>query len=186
LSKESRITFRMVEKWEAERTDWGSKCAKKIREEIERLSKSKLTLKPMGISVEGGYIEDLHVISKHLDYYVFYKGKHIATIEPSCVNYTLEGSQIMPVNYYKGELIKQSQVPVFVIFNMTQELRSLKDQCVWIHGEDVIKCKHWPEPLGGKLQDNYYTNKHDWHRGLRGLVDQILKILKDSKQITLG
>jgi hypothetical protein len=92
----------------------------------------------------------------------------------------------MPVNYYKGQLIKQSRVPVFVIFNMTQELRSLKDQCVWIHGEDVIKCKHWPEPLGGKLQDNYYTNKHDWHRGLRGLVDQILKILKDSKQITLG
>jgi hypothetical protein len=72
LSKsKSPIVFRMVEDWEKERTNWGSKCAKKIREEIERLSKSKLTLKPMGISVEGGYIEDLHVISKHLDYYVF-------------------------------------------------------------------------------------------------------------------
>jgi hypothetical protein len=164
----------MVEDWEKERTDWGSKCAKKIRLEIERLSKGKLKLTYMGAYVEDGYNPDFQGISEHLDYWVEYEGKHIATVEPSCPKYTFAGSRIMPVRFYKGELIKQSDVPVFVVYNMTKEHRNLKDQCVWIHGKDVIKCDHWREELGGKIQDNYYTNKNDWHRGLETLVNELL------------
>ncbi|MDH5694697.1 MAG: hypothetical protein OEZ47_16495, partial [Gammaproteobacteria bacterium] len=172
MGKEFRVIFRL-HAWEKERTNWGSECAKKIRLEIERLSKGKLKLKPVGISVEGGYIEDLHEISQHLDYWVFYADKHIATVEPTCSNYTFLGSKIMPVRFYKGELIKQSEVPVFVVFNMTKEYRALKDQCVWIHGKDVIKSEDWTEELGGKLQHNYFTDKNDWHRGLQTLVDEL-------------
>lgn len=179
----------MVESWEKERTDWGSKCAKNIRLEIERLSKLKLI--PMGAFVESGYDPDFHGISKHLDYWVFYKGKHIATIEPSCLNYTFVGSRIMLVNYYKGLIIKQSNVPVFVVFNMTKEHRALKNQCVWIHGEDVIKCPDRWEFLGGKRQHNYHTeqfpcSKTNWRRGLQSLVDELLKIVERSKQTKLG
>lgn len=168
----------MVKAWEKERTDWGSRCAKKIRKEIERLSKNKLTLKPMGISVEGSYIHDLHILSEHLDYHVFYKDTHIATIEPTCSNWTFKSSQIMPVNFYKGEIIKQSEVPVFVVFNMTKEHRALKDRCVWIRGEDVIKSPHDWRFLGGKNQHNYITDKKDWHRGLQTLIEELLKIAK--------
>jgi len=169
-------TFRMVESWEKERTDWGSRCAKKIREEIERLSNRKLTLVPMGISPEGGYIPGLHIPSEHLDYYVFYEGKHIATIDPTCSNYTFAGSAIMPVNFYKGKLIKQSNVPVFIVFSMEKETKPLADRCVWIHGKDVIKSPDSWDFLGGKDQHNYITDKNDWHRGLEKLVDALLKI----------
>ena len=191
MSKESLITLRMVEAWEKERTDKGSQCAKKIREEIERLSGFKLKLKPVGAHVESGYDPDFHGISEHLDYWVFYANKHIATIEPSCPNYTFAGSRMMPVSYYKGQIIKDSDVPVFVVFNMTKEHRSLTDQCVWIHGEDVIKCPDYREFLGGKWQRNcktleYPGSRDDWHRGLDRLVDELLKIVERSKQSTLG
>ena len=171
----SKIVFRMVEAWEKERTDKGSQCAKKIREEIERLSGSKLRLVPMGISVEGGYIPNLYEISNHLDYHVLYEGKHIVTIDPTCSNYTFAGSAIMPVRFYKGEIIKQSKVPVFIVFSMEKESLPLADRCVWIHGNDVIKSPDEWRFLGGKDQHNYMTNKEYWHRSLQKLVDKLLK-----------
>lgn len=190
MSKESRVGFR-IEAWEKERTDKGSQCAKKIREEIERLSGFKLKLKPMGISVESGYIPGLHAPSKHLDYHVYYEDKHIATIEPSCPNYTFAGSRIMPVSYYKGQIIKESNVPVFIIFNMIKEHKALKDRCVWIHGKDVIKCPDRWEFLGSKRQHNYKTleypgSRDNWHRGLQSLIDELLNIADRSHQTTLG
>jgi len=163
---------------EKDRTDKGSICAKRIRREIERLS--PFTLRPIGVSVEEGYIPNLDVPSKHLDYEVLYRGRRIAEIDPTCSNYTFEGSKIMPVSFYKGEIIKQLEVPAFLAYSMERENLPLADRCVWIHGKDVIKCKHWTEELGGKLQHNYYTDKGDWKRGLRSLIDELLKIAKAS------
>jgi len=176
------------EKWEKHRTDEGSICAKKIRREIERLSPFKL--KPVGVSVEGGYIPNLDVPSEKLDYEVVHNGKRIAVIDPTCSNYTFEGSKIMPVAFYKGEIIKESDVPAFMVYSMEKEKRSLVDQCVWINGKDVIKCPHRTEPLGGKLQHNYKTfeypcGRHLWHRGLQSLIDELMKIVERSKQGTL-
>lgn len=168
-----------LHKWESGRTDVGSECAKKIRKEIERLS--PFTLKPVGVAVESGYVENLHVESKHLDYGVFYGKKKIAEIEVSCPNYTFEGSKIMPVNLYKGKIIEKLNVPAFIVFSMEKEKQPLKDRCVWIKGEDVIKCDHWTEELGGKMQHNYFTDKKDWHRGLEDLIKQLLPVKEWAK-----
>ena len=169
--------------WEKLRTDKGSICAKKIRLEIERLSPFKL--RPMGTAVEKGFVANLDVSSTHLDYDVVYNGKCIAAIEPTCSNYTFEGSQIMPVAFYKGDIIKDLDVPAFIVYSMEKEKRPLADRCVWIHGKDVIKSPDWTEELGGKLQHNYFTDKRDWHRGLQSLIDELLKIAERSKQATL-
>lgn len=191
MNSSNRIIIRLVarpEVWEKKRTDEGSECAKKIRREIERLSPFKL--KPVGLSVEGGYIPDLNIPSEKLDYAVFYNGKRIAVIDPTCSNYTFENSRIMPVSYYKGLIIKNSDVPAFIVFSMEKENRPLADRCVWIHGKDVIKCKDELLPLGGKLQHNYMTSKlpcskRNWHRSLQTLIDELLKIAERSKQATL-
>jgi len=168
------------EDWEKERTDKGSECAKKIREEIERLS--PFEVRPIGVAVESGYDPNLDVTSNHLDYEVLHNGNRIAEIDPTCSNYTFEGSRIMPVNYYKGEIIKGLDVPAFIIFSMEKENQPLGDRCVWIQGRDVIKSEsRWlPTDSGRKLQYNHMTNKSDWHRGLRSLVDELLKIAKAS------
>ena len=163
-------------KWEKDRTDKGSECAKKIREEIERLS--PFEVRPIGVAVESGYDPNLDVTSKHLDYEVLYKGKRIAEIDPTCSNYTFEGSQIMPVNVYKGEIIRGLDVPAFIVFSMEREERPLADRCVWIHGKDVIKSPDEWRFLGGKDQHNYMTDKSDWHRGLQSLIDELLKVVQ--------
>ena len=183
-----RIIITMVarpEKFEKERTDKGSVCARKIRREIERLS--TFELKPIGEAVEQGYIPDLDVISTHLDYEVLYNGKCIAEIDTTCSNYTFAGSQIMPVAFYKGGIIKDLSIPAFMVYSMEKENKCLADRCVWIRGENVIKpaIKHETEELGGKLQHNYYTDKVDWYRGLQSLIDELLKIVERSKQATL-
>lgn len=190
LSKRKIRDFRLrPESWEKERTDKGSKCAKKIRKEIARLSPFKL--KPAGVAVEEGYVPDLDLPSEHLDYNVYYDAQRIAAIETTCSNYTFEDSRIMPVAFYKGQIIKRLDVPAFVIFSMEKEKpKPLGDRCVWIHGKDVIKCPHRTEPLGGKLQHNYKTleypcGRHLWHRGLQTLIDELEKIVEDSKQATL-
>ena len=163
--------------WEKERTDKGSECARKIREEIERLS--LFEVRPIGVAVEGGYDPNLDVTSKHLDYEVLYKGKRIAEIDPTSSNYTFEGSQIMPVNVYKGEIIRGLDVPAFIIFSMEKEKSPLVDRCVWIHGKDVTKSptKWIPTDHGRKHQHNHMTHKADWHRGLRSLIDELLKVV---------
>ena len=84
----------------------------------------------------------------------------------------------MPVAFYKGGIIRNLSVPTFMVYSMEEEKRSLADRCVWIRGEDVIKCFHDTEPLGGKLQHNYYTDKPDWHRGLQSLINELLKIVE--------
>lgn len=180
------IIIRLVarpKKWEKDRTDKGSICAKKIRREIERLSPFKLN--PIGEAVEEGYVPNLDIESTDLDYAVLYNGKCIAQIDTTCSNYTFEGSMIMPVAFYKGGIIRKLSVPAFMVYNMEKENKRLADRCVWIRGEDVIKCKHETAELGGKPQHNYYTHKEDWHRGLQSLIYEFLKIVERSKQATL-
>lgn len=184
-----RIIITMVArpaKWEKDRTDKGSVCARKIRREIERLS--MFELKPIGEAVEQGYIPDLDVISTHLDYEVLYNGKRIAEIDTTCSNYTFAGSMIMPVAFYKGKIIRKLYVPSFMVYSMEKEDRPLAKRCVWIRGKDVIKptITHETRELGGKLQHNYYTDKADWHRGLQSLIDKLLKIAERSKQPALN
>jgi len=160
--------------WEKDRTDKGSMCAKEIRKAIESMSPFKL--KPIGVLVEEGFDPNVNVPSEDLDYEVLYEGKRIAVIDPTCSNYTFEESMIMPVNYYKGEIIKRLDVPAFMVYSMEKEKRPLADRCMWIHGKDVIKCKPEWRYLGGKDQHNYMTNKPDWHRGLQSLIKELLKI----------
>ncbi len=170
------------ESWEKERTNQGSECAKKIRKEIERLSPFRLN--PIGVAVESGYDPNLNVVSNHLDYEALYNGQKIAELDPTCCNYTFEGSRIMPVRFYKGEITKKLDCPTFFVYSMEKETLSLKDRCVWIRGKDVIKCDHLEEDLGGKMQDNYFTNKEDWRRGLKTLIDELWKLAEGKGKAT--
>jgi len=72
-----------------------------------------------------------------------------------------------------------------MVFSMEKENEKLANRCVWIRGEDVIKCPHDTRIIGGKLQHNYYTEKADWHRGLQTLINELLKIAERSQQTTL-
>lgn len=161
------------EHWEKDRTDKGSECAKAIRQEIERLSPFKVN--SIGTEVETGYVEGLIPKSEHLDYEITLNGKRIAEIDVTGSNYTFGDSKIMPVNFYKGEKTKKLGLQTFMVFSMERENLPLKDRCVWIKGADVIKCNHRAAWLGGKIQDNYYTNKEDWKRGLETLIAELQK-----------
>lgn len=162
---------------EKDRTDKSAPCERIVKEEIERLSDFKLKLIKKGVGVEVGYIEgvDLRGRVDDLDYAVQFNGTIIAWIDVSCVNYTLEGSQIMPVNAYKGGIIKMASVLVFIVFSMEKEEKPIKDRCVWIRGKDVIKSRPEWSFLGGKNQYNHMTDKDDWVRGLQSLVDELRK-----------
>lgn len=145
-----------------------------IREEIERLSDIKLN--PIGTEVETGYVDGLIPMSEHLDYEALCNQKRIAEIDVTDSNYTFVGSGCMPVNFYKGKKVKTLGVPTFFVFRMNKEQTPLKNQCVWIRGKDVIKCEHHVAYMGGKNQDNHYTNKADWHRGLESLIEELRRI----------
>jgi len=149
----------------------GSVYARKIRIEIEGLS--PLKLKPTHTTVEGGYDPNYKDEHENLDYQVFYKGRLIAILDTTVSNYTFESSLIMPVRFYKGGIIKRSTVPAFIVICMEKERDPLKDICVWIRGENVIKSP--TESPYMEYQDNYYTDKADWTRGLENLVKELLK-----------
>lgn len=165
-----------MQNWEREKANKGSECAKELRIELERLSPFKL--KPTSPDVEGGFIQGLHKKpeDQKLDYHVLYEGKQVATIDVTGSNYTFERSQVMPVDAYKGKLIKESSVPVFIVYSMRAEGDlPLGERCFWIHGKDVVKGKvyfdHWD-----KDRHNYHTNKEDWHRGLKSFIQELVKL----------
>jgi hypothetical protein len=90
----------------------------------------------------------------------------------------------MPASFYKGEIIRRADVPTFLIYDMSLEQAPLKDRCVWIRGEDVIKCEHHWAWIGGKWQENYYTEKKDWRRGLETFIAELTVIAEPSKPKT--
>lgn len=153
-------------------------CERKVSQAIESQSDFKLRLLPKGTGATVGYIPNLDLKGqvKDLDFAVEFDGRTIAWIDVTCSNYTFEGSRIMPVTAYKGDIIKKLDVPVFIVFSMEKEPRPLKDRCVWIRGEDVVKSPREWRYLGGKQQYNHMTDKKDWHRGLQDLVKELLRI----------
>jgi hypothetical protein len=167
---------RFMEDWEREKANHGSERAIVIRKELEKLS--PFQYEPLSSDVESGFIPGLHKKPAEfkLDYAVLHKGKRIALLDVTASDYTLKGSNVMPVDEYKGVLIKDSSVPVFILYEMEKESLPLSERCVWIHGEDVVKCRvhldHW-----GKLRHNYHTNKGDWHRGLKTLIEEFKKLI---------
>jgi hypothetical protein len=164
-----------LEPWEKSKQKSGQEGAKEIREEIERVSPFKLQL--LGLFVENGFDATIKEKPEHLDYGVFYKGAKIAEIDSTRSNYTFDGSQFMPVSYYKGDIIKAIGVPAFLIYDMAKEDKHIKDRCVWIRGEDVINADNEWKYLGGKMQQNYFPDKKLWHRGLESLIEELLWIV---------
>jgi len=167
-----------MQDWEAEKANHGSERAIVIRKELEKLS-SLFQYELLSSDVESGFIPDFHktLEEQKLDYAVLHEGKRIALLDVTASNYTFEGSRVMPVDEYKGVLTKKSSVPVFFLYEMEKESLPLSERCVWIHGEDVVKCRvyldHWDKP-----RHNYHTNKEDWHRGLKTLIQEFMKLIK--------
>lgn len=169
--------FKRVNDWEKDRTNRGAIVAKMVRVELERLS--PFILSAVGTEVETGFKKDLIPTSSDLDYAVLYNGKVIAEIDVTDSNFTFKDSQCMPAKCYKGMKEQVLTVPTFLIYRMNKEPVPLKDQCVWIRGEDVVKCNHSVSFMGGKYQDNYWTNKADWNRGLESLIEELRKLNTD-------
>jgi hypothetical protein len=156
----------------------GAKYAKKIRREFNRLS-STFKLKMTHPSVEKGY-DPTYKSDGSIDYSVLFKGRCIATLDVSAVDYQLldynapHYSKIMPVKRYKGK----RDTPFFIVYHMLRETEyglPLKNACVWIKGKDVIKSRtetRDDEPFP-ENQDNYYTDHKDWHRGLESLIKEL-------------
>jgi hypothetical protein len=168
--------IRKLEPWEAGKQRQAQEGAKELREEIERLS--HFTLRPAALFVENGFDAAIKEKPEHLDYEVIYKGRKIAEIDPTRSNYTFDGSQFMPVNYYKGDIIKAIGVPAILVYDMARENKPLKDRCMWICGEDVINAESKWMLLGGKMQNNFFPDKSLWHRGLESLIQELDWIAK--------
>jgi hypothetical protein len=102
---------RFMEDWEAKKANHGSERAIAIREELEKLS--PFQYEPLSPDVESGFIRGLHKKPEDLklDYAVIHEGKRIALLDVTASNWTLKGSHVMPVDKYKGALIKDSSVP---------------------------------------------------------------------------
>lgn len=170
---------------EKDRVDEGSIHAKLIREAIEAMA-PEFTLIPTNPRVEGGYDPnaDLSEEQKHLDYNVFYKGKLIAILDTVHSNYSFEKppkpTGDFRVKFYKGEVIKNSTIPAFVINELKLEPCELQDRCFWIQGEEVLKYPHHNRFEGGKMQHNYYVDKYMWKRGLQSFIDNLRKIAKNT------
>jgi hypothetical protein len=163
-----------VFRWEGDRVDDGAESARIILAAFNQLSKFKLN--PIGTEAISGYVEGLDPSSPDLDFEVLLGDKRIAELDTTGSNWTFDVSLIMPVNYYKGKKVKTLSLPTFFVYLMKKELGPIKNCCYWIKGEDVIKCEHHIAYIGGKNQDNYYTNKADWQRGLESLIEELRKI----------
>jgi len=177
---------RPVKGYEKDRVDEGSERARLIRQTIEAMA-PEFTLIPTNPRVEGGYDPnaDLSEEQEHLDYNVFYKGKLIAILDTVFSNYSFEKpprpTGDFRVKFYKGEVIKDSTVPAFIIDELKLEPCELQDRCFWIKGEEVLKYPHYERFEGGKMQYNYYVNKYMWKRGLQSFIDNLRKIVKNVK-----
>jgi len=170
---------RYMEDWEAHKADRGSDRAIVIRKELEKLS-LLFQYEPLSSDVESGFIPDFHkkVGELKLDYVVLHEGKRIALLDVTASNYTLKGSRVMPVAEYKGTIIKASNTPAFILFEMEKEASPVSERCVWIHGKDVIKHKPQFDDTWEKPAHNYHTDKNDWHRGLKSLIEEFMKLIK--------
>jgi len=169
------------------RAEQGAKDAKIIRLELEKLIKD-FTFKPTHPSVEdfnipkpereAGDIEpldyDIYDKQGNLIAHVDFTGSNYQLLDPNASDY----SKIMPVTEYKGNFMKQSKEPCYVIFWMKREHSPVKDACVWIRGENVIKCHTEWGYLGGKPQFNYMTEHKDWHRGLDSFIEELKRIAR--------
>jgi hypothetical protein len=183
----SRKTRRLpVNEEEKERVNEGARRAKLIRDKIEAMA-PEFKLVPTNPRVEGGYDPnaDLSEEQKHLDYWVC---KVIGILDVVSSNYSYEKppkpTGDFRVKFYKGEVIKNSTLPSFIIDELKLEPTELEDRCFWIRGEDVLK-----HPIdecfeGDKMQNNYYVNKYAWKRGLQSYIDELRKITNSQKQET--
>jgi hypothetical protein len=163
-----------VFRWEAGKVNEGAESARIIQAAFNELSELKLN--SVGTEATTGYVDGLIPSSLHLDFEVVRDGKRIAELDTTGSNYTFAVSKMMPVNCYKGHKIKTLDVPTFFIFLMKKEYGKVKDCCYWIKGEDVIKSPIETRYMGGKPQDNYMTDKADWHKGLNSLIEDLKKM----------
>jgi len=162
----------------------GATDAKAIRLELELISDFKF--KATHPSVEDfnipklkrkeGEIEpldyDIYNVQGNLIAHADFTGSDYQLLDSNAQHY----SKIMPVSAYKGDFIKQAQKPCYIVFWMKREHSALSEACVWIKGENVIKCnKEWGW-LGGKRQLNYMTHKDDWRRGLDNFIKELKRL----------
>lgn len=165
---------------EAGKVNDGAESARIILAAFNKLSKD-FKLNPVGTEATTGYVEGLIPSSPDLDFEVLRgDGKRIAQVDTTGSNYTYDESRIMPVRCYKGYKVKTIDVPTYFVYWMKKEQGGVKDCCYWIKGEDVIKCQIRTIPTSHKPQDNYMTDKADWHKGLESLIEE-LKKLSDTK-----
>ena len=161
---------------EAEAVNQGSKDAETIQEAFNRLT-NEFTLIDIGTAVKTGYVKDLIPNSPYLDFGVFRNGKRIAQADVTGSNYTLADSKIMPVRYYKGckmRLIeKHLNEPCYQINWMKKEKGEVKGCCYWIKGQDVVRSPSKTIRTSHKPQDNFMTEKADWHKGLESLIEEL-------------
>jgi hypothetical protein len=157
--------------------DQGARDAKVIWAVFNQISK-EFKLNPVGTEATSGYVENLIPSSPDLDFEVLFGSKRIAELDTTGSNYTFAGSMIMPVRCYKGYKVKTLNVPCYFVYWMKNEQGEVKDCCYWIKGEDVIKSSTRTIPTSHKLQDNYMTDKADWHRGLDSLIEELRKLNK--------
>lgn len=169
-----------------------AKCEKETRILLEKLSNGKLQFEPTNPTVENPNVVNIPFEEKanRLDYNVNYKGKNIATFDVVCANYSFDGekpSGDFPVRGYKGDVVKKSEVPSFFVYRLTLEVNCTEEERYWwIEGEKILEYPYRWSFIRGKNQDNYWVDKHVWHRGLQTLVDELFKIVERSKQTTLG
>ena len=171
--------WKRIVDWEKDMVNRNQVGAKMIKMEIEHRSPFELSIIGKE-TIESDFKENLAPVSSDLDYAVLYNGKKIAEIDVADSNFAFEQSKCLPAKFYKEMKEKILSVPTYLVYRMNKEHRQIKDQCVWINGENVVKCPHSFAFMGGNHQDNYWTDKADWNRGLDSLIQELQLLSKTS------
>jgi len=172
--------------WEGEKKRAAAK-EREIKKLIWTLSQGKISLRPVGIGVEGKYVSkaEKSISRAILDYVVWNveKRKLVAIADIVSVRWGGEKGvgEFFPVALWKNQVMNiNSIIPTALIYELELEKSEMKDR-IWcymgmdIAGEIVEKMPTWHR---GQIiyQDVVKSAPTLWTRGLENLVKKLLEL----------
>lgn len=150
---------------------------KHVADAIRRLSKSRIEFKFVGYgagSSEKFSTKEIHKGCKDLDIELNIMEKPIAQIEVTgSPQWNFERSRFFPIVTHKIERARKHELPIYFVFVLDVEPSPNE---WWRKAEG---CDQYPRRILNTRYgpvDNYLTDKNSWHRGLKSLVEELLKI----------
>jgi len=173
-------SFRSIaddDSWDKEKERAAAK-EKAIKELIYEVSNQKLSLRRIGVGVEGELVTEAEkkIARKILDYLIWdvEQGKLVALADVVSTRYDFKGSKFFPVAFWKVEVMRANVVHTVLIYELEKESANLKDKIWWYIGRDIAgeKIENMPTKHRGQIirQDVVATDPALWTQGVENLI----------------